>query len=147
MEFANYSEFYLNSDFLQSKLSPENYRLHSPVAELVKQSATRDDISFGDLKQADLVALMISFINPGVFWYPQMLLYSGHYEKYPLFTRAIQHRGFKNIAAITGISDSKVLAQKLTEGEAQRNTSRWYQFGFSRDFLNQMNVSRLDSID
>lgn len=147
MEFANYSEFYLNSDFLQSKLSPENYRLHSPVAELVKQSATRDDISFKDLKQADLVALMISFINPGVFWYPQMLLYSGYYEKYPLFTRAIQHRGFKDIAAITGINDSKILAQKLTEGEARRNTSRWHQFGFNRDFLNQMNVSRLDSID
>ncbi len=67
MEFANYSELYLSSDYLQSKLSPENYRLYSPVAELVKQSATRDDVSFDDLKQADLVALMISFINPGIF--------------------------------------------------------------------------------
>ncbi|YP_009949209.1 hypothetical protein HYO67_gp10 [Escherichia phage 500465-1] len=67
MEFANYSELYLSSDYLQSKLSPENYRLYSPVAELVKQSATRDDVSFDDLKQADLVALMISFINPSIF--------------------------------------------------------------------------------
>ncbi|HBY0896057.1 TPA: hypothetical protein MIP25_09520, partial [Klebsiella pneumoniae] len=59
----------------------------------------------------------------------------------------IQHRGFKSIAVITGIDDSKLLAQKLTEGEAQRNTSNWYHFGFNRDFLNQMNVSRLDSIE
>lgn len=147
MEFANYSEFYVNSDFLQSKLSSENYRLYSPGAELVKKSATRGDISFDELKQADLVALMISFITPKTFWYPQMLLYAGHYEKYPLFTRAIQHRGFKNISIITGVSDSQLLAQKLREGEAERNTNRWHHFIFNRDFLNQMNVSRLDSID
>ncbi|EQC0099958.1 toll/interleukin-1 receptor domain-containing protein, partial [Klebsiella michiganensis] len=146
-EFANYSEFFVNSDFLQSKLAPENYRLHSPVAELVKLSATREDVSFDDLKQADLVALMISFISPGVYWYPQLLLYSAHYEKYPLFTRAIQHRGFKNIATITGVNDSELLVQKLTEGDAKRNTSNWHHFSFNRNFLEQMNVNRLDSID
>ncbi|EMQ7128475.1 TPA: hypothetical protein G8N62_004447 [Salmonella enterica] len=146
MEFANYSEFYVSSDFLQDKLAPENYRLHAPVAELVKISATRDDISFSDLKQADLVALMVSFLNPGVFWYPQLLLYASHYEKYPLFTRAIQHRGFDNLAVITGINDSKELARKLTEGDAQRNTNSWHHLGFNRNFLEQMNVERLDSI-
>ena len=146
-EFANYSELFVNSDFLQSKLAPENYRLHSPIAELVKLSATREDVSFDDLKQADLVALMISFISPGVYWYPQLLLYSAHYEKYPLFTRAIQHRGFKNIATITGVNDSKLLVQKLTEGDAKRNTSNWHHFSFNRNFLEQMNVNRLDSID
>lgn len=146
-EFANYSELFIHSDFLQSKLAPENYRLNSPVAELVKLSATRGDVSFDDLKQADLVALMISFISPGVYWYPQLLLYSAHYEKYPLFTRAIQHRGFKNIATITGINDSKLLVQKLTEGDAKRNTNNWRHFSFNRNFLEQMNVSRLDSID
>ncbi|UDJ80838.1 SEFIR domain-containing protein [Kosakonia oryzae] len=145
-EFANYGEFYVNSDFIQDKLAPENYRLHSPVAELVKISATREDISFPDVKQADLVALMVSFLNHNVFWYPQLLLYSGHYEKYPLFTRAIQHRGFNNLAVITGINDSKLLAQKLTEGDALRNTNSWHQFGFNRNFLEQMNVERLDSI-
>ncbi|MDM6777774.1 SEFIR domain-containing protein [Klebsiella michiganensis] len=124
-EFANYSEFFVNSDFLQSKLAPENYRLHSPVAELVKLSATREDVSFDDLKQADLVALMISFISPGVYWYPQLLLYSAHYEKYPLFTRAIQHRGFKNIATITGVNDSELLVQKLTEGDAKEGANKF----------------------
>ncbi|SBZ97052.1 TIR domain-containing protein [Klebsiella quasipneumoniae] len=147
MEFANYSEFFVSSDFLQSKLAPENYRLHSPVAELVKLSATREDVSFDDLKQADLVALMISFVNPEIHWYPQLLLYSGYYDKYPLFTRAIQHRGFKNIATITGINDSKLLVQKLTEGDAKKNTNNWHQFSFSRNFLEKMNISRLDSIN
>ncbi|HIB6000325.1 TPA: hypothetical protein ACWXCA_002918, partial [Klebsiella pneumoniae] len=59
----------------------------------------------------------------------------------------IQHRGFKNIATITGINDSKLLVQKLTEGDAKKNTNNWHQFSFSRNFLEKMNISRLDSIN
>lgn len=144
-EFANYSEFFTASDYLQTKLAPENLRLYSPVAELVKRSVTRSDIALGELIQADLVALMVSFIKDGVYWYPQMLLYSGHYEDYPLFLRAIQHRGFKNIATITGINDSDILAKKIREGVAI--TSNWNQFGFNRNFIEKMKVDRLNSID
>lgn len=146
MEFTNFGEFYVSTDYIHDNLAPANYRLHSPVAELVKLSATRQDITFADLKQADLVALMVSFLKLEVRWYPQLLLYAGHYEKFPLFTRAIQHRGFESLAVITGISDSKQLAEKLTDGSAQKNTNGWSQFGFGRNFLEQMNVSRLDSI-
>lgn len=146
MEFTNYGSFFVSSDFIHDKLAPANYRLHSPVAELIKLSATRQDITFSDLKQADLVALMVSFLKLDVHWYPQLLLYAGHYEKFPLFTRAIQHRGFENLAVITGISDSKQLIQKLTDGSAQRNTNSWGHFGLGRNFLEQMNASRLDSI-
>ena len=144
-EFVNYSEFYINSDYLHKKLAPENRRLNSPVAELIRQNASRNDITFDDLKQADLVALMISFLRDGVYWYPQMLLYSGHYETYPLFVRAMQKRGFKNIAVITGVSDSEVLAGKLREGASRTND--WYQFGFDRNFVEKMNVNRLNSIE
>ncbi|HHE5698206.1 TPA: SEFIR domain-containing protein [Citrobacter amalonaticus] len=147
IDFANYGELFVNSDFLQKKLAPENQQLYSPVAELVKQSATREDISFADLKQVDLVALMVSFLKPGLYWYPQLLIYSAHNERFPLFTRAIQHRGFKNIATITGINDSKLLAENLIKGEAQRITGNWHQFGFGRNFLDKMNVSRMDSIN
>jgi len=145
MEFARFSEFFTNSDYLQQKLAPENVRLYSPVAELVKQSASRSDISFDELKQADLVALMVSFISKGAYWYPQMLLYSGHYENYPLFVRAIQRRGFNNIAVITGIDDSEVLARKLKEADS--TTSSWHQFGFDRNFSEKMNVDRMNSIN
>ncbi|MGK3128419.1 TIR domain-containing protein [Pantoea sp. C8B4] len=144
MEFSDFSELYINSDYLQSKLAPENYRLNSPVAELIKLSATRADITFDDVKQADLVVLMVSLIK-GRHWYPQTLLYSGHYETYPLFTRAIQRRGFKSIAEITGISDSDVLAQKVKEGDNLANTRNWNQFGFGRNFLDAMNIDRLNT--
>jgi len=145
LEFADFSEFYVSSDYLQKKLAPEKLRLHSPVAELIKKSTTRTDISFEDIRQADLVLLMVSFIRK-IYWYPQTLLYSGHYESYPLFTRAIQHRGFNSLAAITGINDSKVLAQKIKEGEALANTKSWFQFGFNRNFLEKMNVDRLNTM-
>jgi len=145
MEFANFSDFYINSDYLQEKLAPANLTLYSPVAELVKRSASRSDISFDDLKQADLVVLMVSFLSKGAFWYPQLNLYSSHYERYPLFMRAIQRRGFENIATITGISDSKTLASKLKE--AVSTTNSWHQFGFDRDFSEKMNVDRMNSID
>lgn len=147
MEFSNYGEFFVGSDFLQCKLAPPGQTLYAPVAELIKISATRDDIKFDDLKQADLVALMVSFLNSNIFWYPQLLIYSGHYAKYPLFTRAIQHRGFENIALITGISDSKLLVKKLQEGDAQKNTRSWNRFGFGRNLLELMNVDRLDSLN
>lgn len=144
-EFARFSEFFINSNYLQEKLAPDNFILHSPVAELVKKSASRSDISFDELKQADLVALMVSFVSEGVFWYPQLLLYSSHYESYPLFVRAIQRRGFENIATITGISDSKVLANKLNASYSK--TDSWHHFSFDRNFAEKMNADRMNSID
>lgn len=145
-EFCDFSRLYANSDYLQNKLSPENMRLYSPVAELIKLSATRSDILFNDLKQADLVLFMMSLLKLEIHWYPQMLLYSGHYESYPLFVRAIQHRGFKDIAVITGIDDSKKLTERLINGANLKNIDTWKHFRFAESFLEMMNVERMNTI-
>lgn len=146
MEFCNFSEVYVHSDFLQDKLSPANMRLNSPVAELVKLSANRNDILFRDLKQADLVLLMASLLSLEIQWYPQLLLYSSHHEKFPLFVRAIQQRGFKNIAAITGIKDSKELAEKIIEGAKLKNIDSWGSFHMRKNYLEQMHIERMNTI-
>ncbi|MER3383203.1 SEFIR domain-containing protein [Pectobacterium aroidearum] len=146
-DFCNITDVYCSSDFLQKKLSPENYTLHSPVAELIKLSASRSDVNFDNIKQADLIILMISFIKTDLFWFPQILLYAGHYEKFPLFVRAAQRKGFKKIAKITGINEPEILKEKLIAGEEIKNIDRSSKFLFGGNFIERLNVKNMNTID
>lgn len=140
-EFAHFTELYYFSDVFQSVLSSENRKLKSPVAELIIKSATRTDLNTQSLIQADLVCLMMSFIDVNSqYWYPQLMLYSQHGNEYPLFLRAAQKRNFVKIAEISGYSDPGVLRDKIISGIERVNANQWRDFSFSRSFEDKFNL-------
>ncbi len=53
--------------------------------------------------QAELLALLMSFISKVKYWYPQTLYYLSHGATFPFFIRAAQRRHFANLALITGV--------------------------------------------
>jgi len=144
--FERFDCFYGYSEALQSVLAPENQRLHAPAAELIKRQADREDIPFSEVRQADLLILLISFITPETRWYPGTLHYSSYGNSYPFFVRATQHKSFSKLAKITGISDADELREKVKEGHERLGTERWYNFHYERNFWIAMNMDSLDSL-
>jgi hypothetical protein len=144
--FERFDCFYGYSESLQSVLAPENQRLHAPAAELIKRQADREDIPFSEVRQAELLTLLMSFITPETYWYPATLHYSSYGKGYPFFVRAAQHKNFNKLATITGISDAEKLREKVKEGHDRLNTSQWHNFHYERNFWSSMNMEELDSL-
>jgi hypothetical protein len=141
------SAFRLNatSESLQRVLAPEGRRLYSPAAELVKRNSDRSDISFENLKEADLTILLMAILSDNERWYPQLQFYSGYDPVCPLFLRATQKRYFRNIKEITGIDDAIMLKTKVLQGIERLKINQWEMFNFS-SIITMLNIEEMDSI-
>ncbi len=144
--FENFDCFYGYSESLQTVLAPEGQRLYSPAAELIKRQADREDIPFEDVIQAELLVLLMAFITPDTRWYPQTHHYASRMRDYPFFLRATQHKGFKKLAAVTGVSDADNLREKVKEGIERLEVGKWHNFQFNRNFSSAMNLDKLDTL-
>ena len=144
--FEKFDCFYGYSETLQAVLAPKGQRLYAPAAELIKNQADREDIPFSDIRQAELLTLMMSFITPDTRWYPGTLHYSSYGNGYPFFVRAAQHKSFLKLAEITGINSVDELREKIKEGHQRLNTEHWHNFNFERNFWSSMNMDELDSL-
>ena len=144
--FENFDCFYGYSDTLQAVLAPEGQRLYSPAAELLKRQADRDDIPFEDVIQAELLVLLMAFITPDTRWYPQTHHYAGRMRDFPFFLRATQHKGFKKLAAVTGIDNADSLRDKVKEGMERLKVGKWHNFHFNRNFSSAMNLDKFDTL-
>ena len=148
-QFVRFDGFWTVSGKLSKNLSSGETRYISPLAEVVKRQANREDVPFSDLIQADLLAMLASFIPPCTrTWFPQLMLYSRYGEAFPFFVRASQHKHYANLATITGITDADVLRERVREGLQRINEEGWHSFsrGRSPDFWHALNAKHLNSI-
>ena len=87
--FVRFDGFWTVSRQLSQTLSSGETKYISPAAEVVKRQATRDDVPFSDLIQADLLAMLASFIPPCTKpWFPQLMLCSRYGEAFPFFCQS-----------------------------------------------------------
>ena len=146
-DFERFDCFYGYSKTLNSILAPDGKQLYAPAAELIKRQADRKDIPFSDVRQAELLTLLMTFITPETEWYPATLHYSSYGNGYPFFLKATQHKNFLKLAKITGISSTDELRKKVKEGHERLDIRRrWYNFHFESDFWSSMNMDHLDSL-
>ena len=145
-KFRKFDCFYGCSESLQSVLAPKGQRLYAPTAELLNRQADREDLPFGDIMQAELLTLLMSFITPDTKWYPQTLHYSSYDNDYLFFVRAAQHKHFKKLSIITGIESADSLREKVKEGHERLGTGQWHDFYFERNFWLSMNMDELDKL-
>lgn len=144
--FDRFGAFYAYSETLNAVLAPAGQRLNSPAAELLKRQAQREDLPFSEIMQADLLVLMMAFITPDVFWYPQMLYYAQYSSEFPFFIRASQRKNFTKLVTITGIDSADVLREAVKKGHERLEVSKWHNFHFERSFWKAMNMDKLDTI-
>jgi hypothetical protein len=144
--FENFDCFHGYSETLQAVLAPKGQRLISSAAELLKRQADREDLPFGDIIQAELLVLLMTFITPNTRWYPQTLHYAQHSKDYPFFLRATQHKGFVKLSRVTGIPTADDLRTKVKVGIERLKVSEWHNFHFNRNFWLSMNMDKLDTL-
>jgi hypothetical protein len=145
-KFDTFSKFYAYSDTLQSVLAPEGKKLYSPAAEFIKRNADRNDISFKNIMEADLLLLLMAFVSPKSQWFPQTLYYTSFEGgEFTLFLKATQHKGFLKLAIITGIENADKLREIVNEGYERLGVQQWFQFHFT-NFGNIMNLKKLDTL-
>jgi hypothetical protein len=142
----NFGCFYGYSETLQQAMAPPGRTLRSPAAELIKRQADRDDLPFPSVIEAELLALLMSFVLPDVRWYPQTLHYASQSE-FPLFVRATRHRDFLKLSKITGVQDADSLRKLVVEGYERLGVDRWHDFAMmTASFWALMNMDNLDSL-
>jgi len=143
--FTTFDVFHGYSEALQI-LAPEGQRLYAPAAELIKRQADRNDLPFAAAIQAELLVLMMAFINPECRWYPQTLHYSSHAGGFPFFVRAAQHRNFLKLAEVTGVPDADALRDSVRKGQERVRVDQWHNFWMSGSFWSSMNMDALDTL-
>lgn len=146
--FVRFDLFLASSRLLNPLVAPAGQRLLSPAAELLKRQATREDLSFESIMEADLLAFLVSSLNENMRWYPQTLFYSGYGRILPFFLRASQHKHFKKLSIITGIETAEELRNKAKEGFERMKVNQWSDFSFHANvsFWNALNMDKLDTI-
>lgn len=146
MDFESFVVFWGRSETLNSVLAPEGHRLYSPAAELIKRQADRDDIPFKAVMEAELLTLLMAFLTPDGWWYPQTLHYASYGREFPFFLRATQHKHFEKLAMITGISEAEELRKAAKEGHKRMVEERWLNSRFEQSCWSLMNIDKLDTI-
>ena len=139
------SAFLADSETLQAGFE-EDIRYYSPVAELIKRNADREDITFSDLMQADVLVLFYSFCNDGVYWYPCTIYYASYNYRPELFLRAAQHKYFEYLAMIAGIASAQEIKLKVKAGAQSMHNSGVRYGRMGTGFESMMNADNLDSI-
>ena len=144
--FVRCFEFYAFSRIINSALTTDDTRFLSPAAELFRRQATRSDIPFEDLIQADLLTFLLALISSGENWYPQLMHYAGFERSLEFFIRATRHKHYQELAIITGIKKSEDLRVAARAGLERFRVDRWHDFRFGCDFETSLNLKNLDTI-
>jgi len=148
-DFVAYDEFYTYSQGLEYRNDRLKLQRLSLVADTIKERATRKDIPFRDVMQAELVVLLVTLLSNERRWYPHTLIYTGRGGmRFPLFVRTVQHRYFERLKIITGIESGDVLHGKFAEGCERHEIRRWEKMRFWADvsFPESMNIKALDTL-
>jgi len=147
--FVSFDRFYAHSDALEFRKKRLNLKRISLIADVIKERATRKDIPFSDIMQAELVVMLIILLSDDQLWYPHTLVYSGRGgTRFPLFVRATQHKHFPRLVDITGISTGDELREKFKLGCERHKVNNWTDLTFWADvsFWDSMNMDALDTI-
>ena len=146
---ASFDEFFTYASSLAARKSRLKLNRISLIADIIKERATRKDIPFRDIMQAELVVLLVTLLSENTRWYPHTLVYAGHGGmKFPFFVRAAQHRYFERIKLITGIETGDELRQKFMEGCSRHEVGRWegLRFWANVSFPDAMSLEALDTV-
>ncbi|MCY4095755.1 MAG: toll/interleukin-1 receptor domain-containing protein [Gammaproteobacteria bacterium] len=147
--FGRYDRFWGSSDALTVVLrSPDERRYLSPAAELVKRQATRADLGFLDVMEAELLVFFFTLTDDNRWWYPGTLHYASYSWVSPLFLKATRREDFKFLSRIVGIENADELRARVKErfqALASSGDSMDY-FWMQGSPLSMMNIDAIDTL-
>jgi hypothetical protein len=147
--FTSFDSFWASSRILNTAMPPPGGGAYlSPAAELLKRQATRNDLNFESIIEADLLSFLAASLSEHSRWFPQTLFYASYGKMMPFFIRATQHKHFKKLSAITGIESVEELRIKAKAGFERMRVNQWSEFNFYANisFWDALNMDKLDTV-
>jgi hypothetical protein len=121
----------------------------SIVADLVKERASRKDLTFTDLMQAECVLLVESMINATAThpWFAVTLIYAHYSRTFELFARAASKKDFVKLKTLFFISTKEEFVQQVqTALEKYKINTRGIFWHGHIDMANLLGLQQLDSL-
>jgi len=147
--YRTFEEFRSYSHVLDAHNKRSETSWISPVGHLFQERASRRDLPFSEIIQAELVIFMLAALTEDARWYPSTMVYAGFGGKrFPLFIRAMQHKHFRKITDLTGIRDGGELRKRFKAGCERIGTDRWTEITFHAEvsFWDAMRMNDLDTL-
>jgi len=117
-----------------------NLRRVSLTADLIKAHSTRSDISFDEIKQADLVLYYVTELYGGRFsWFPRTSVYNSRGSAVELFERMVSLQYFEKIKGLFDIQNIEQLKKMIAE-YIEKNKDRQRGHSWDYEILSLENV-------
>ncbi len=142
--FCRIDEFDGYSSLLQAKNDRAKNRRISPVADLIKARATRKDLPFEDIMQADLTVFISELINGSGDWIPKALIF-GERSRLKFFVRAGRHSDFLKVAQVFGVDSADELRTRIL-GSLEQSRFRLSSLSFDGN-VSPWNLAHADAFD
>ena len=142
-DFHTFTNFFSGSPGIHDALGglQPGYHYLSTAAELIKRQASRSDLPFTDIMQAELLIQLMTFVTLDD-WFPHTLFYATYSQPFPFFVRAARKRDFEKLAKITGIAEPELLRVAATKGKDQYDKNRYG----GPIFWHLLNIDKLGSV-
>lgn len=98
----------------------------SVTADLIKARATRKDVSFGNIRETDLVLYYVTELRGSrrFGWFPRTSAYGGHGSGIELFDRMVSSRHFERVKALFGVDTVDELKTLVDEYVARTRDNK-----------------------
>ena len=143
--FVPFTGLWGSSVVINEVLAEPGRRFYSPTGELLNRNSDRPDITWPEIMQADLLCYLMSILTDRTYWYPHTLNYAGYSQPFPFFVRAAQHRHFKHLVTITGVTSAEALRAAVKSGLEENRIVRSEGL-YHINFWSSLNMDRLDTI-
>ncbi len=112
----------------------------SLTADLIKTHSTRSDISFNDIKQADLILYYVTELHGGGYsWFPRTSIYNSRGNIVELFERMVSLQYFEKIKGLFDVQNIQQLKKKIVE-YIEKNKDRRRKHSWDYELLPLENV-------
>ncbi len=147
-DFGRFDRFWGRSEVLSVVLqTPDGRNYFSTEAELIKRQATRTDLSFNEIMEAELLVFLASLTDNVCQWYPGTLHYAEYSWVSPFFLRATRHSDFELLARIVRIENADELRTRVRERFDTMNSNLMGNFRMQGSpFWSMMNLKNLDTL-
>ena len=145
--FSKIDVFDTHSRVLIAKNQHAQPRRTSPIGDLIKERATRTDLTFTDVMQSELLLFVSTMLRDDRYWFPKTLVFADR-TRFPLFVLASRHSEFENLAHVLRVTDANDLRSKFKAGMERREVNQWgLLFHGGMSFWKLANMEGLDSIE
>lgn len=119
----------------------------SPIGDLIKERATRSDLTFNAVMQSELLVFVSTMLRDDHYWFPKTLVFADRI-RFPLFVLASRHREFENLAHVLRVADADEIRTKFKAGLERHEVNRWsLVFYGDVSFWKLANMEGLDTIE